>query len=111
MINTVPITHTLCGGLTHTSMFDGNAIDSASGPPIQYFAANFTHDIYSEDISLIDTTNGQNIKPYTVTAYLTSWPSTMSEATADIEFKDPCPDPESVTATVQTNPASYLYTA
>ena len=30
---------------------------------------------------------------------------------AYILFKDPCPDPESVVMTIQTNPAAYLYTA
>jgi len=111
-IVTVPIVHTLCGVLTYTSTFDGNDISSTSSAPIQYFAGNLTHDVYSEDQSLIDTTNGQNIKQYTVTAFLTQWISTVSEvATANIEFKNPCPDPESVTAPVQTNPAAYLYTA
>ena len=105
--------HELCGSLTYTSTFDGAEISSDESVvgPVHYFAANYTHDIYSENQDLIDTTDGQNKKPYTVTAFLSSWPSTSSEATAIIEFLDPCPDPESVIAPDQNNPADYYYTA
>ena len=44
-------------------------------------------------------------------AYLTEYASVVSSvSTADIEFVDPCPDPEALTAPDQTNPADYYYT-
>jgi len=47
-----------------------------------------------------------------VQASLTNYPTTVSEVkTAYIEFKDPCPAPEDLTATEQTNPSDYYYTA
>ena len=49
--------------------------------------------MYSEDFSLIGS------HPYTVTAYLTDYPSLMTQApdaTAMIEFVDPCLDPQLV---------------
>lgn len=110
-IETVPIVHTLCGTVSYSSTFDGNDITDTS-QPVGYHASNRTHDVYSESLALIDTTDGQNLKPYTVTAYLTSYTTvTSSQASGIIEFLDPCPSPESVTAPAQTNPADYYYTA
>ena len=36
--------------------------------------------------------------------------SPIPDATAMIEFVDPCPDPEFVLSAVQTNPPNYFYT-
>ena len=91
----------------------GAAIDPATDPmlnpsvdPVGYDQATRTHTIYSEDTSLY------GLQPYTVRAHLTNYPVTQSsDATATIEFKDPCPDPESVTAPILTDPADYYYTA
>ena len=45
-------------------------------------------------------------------ASLTDYPTTVSEVkTANIEFKDPCPAPEDLTATSQTDPVEYFYTS
>ena len=45
-------------------------------------------------------------------ASLTDYPTIVSEVkTANIEFKDPCPAPEDLTATSQTDPVDYYYTA
>ena len=84
------------------------AIDSAT-TPVGYFAANRTHDLYSEDIALKGT-----IQPYKVRAAFVNYPQITSiapDATANIEFKDPCPDPESVLSALQTNPVDYYFTA
>ena len=114
-IKTKPIVHTLCGTVSYESTYDGDSLKdvvSSSSNPVMYHAANRTHDVYSEDISLIDTTNDQNMKPYTVTAYLTEY-DTVKSATSSgiIEFIDPCPSPESLVAADQNNPADYYYTA
>ena len=68
--------------------------------PVGYDPASRTHTVYSEDFALLD---GQLFKdyPYTVNAYLTNYPVTQSslpDASALIEFRDPCPIPEQVTA-------------
>ena len=105
MIKTVPIEHSLCGGLTYTSTFDGAAI--SVNWPVKYDASTRTHNVYSEDEALKGV-----VKPYTVQASLTDYPTTVSEVkTANIQFKDPCPAPEDLTATSQTNPVDYYYTA
>ena len=97
--------------MSYSSTFDGNDI-TASSTPVGYHASNRTHDVYSENLALIDTTNDQNKKEYTVTAYLTQYTSVTSATSKGIiEFIDPCPSPESVTAPDQTNPADYSYTA
>ena len=77
--------------------------------PLGYFAANRTHDLYSEDLALKGTTQS-----YTVKAAFVQYPqitSSAPDAKAFIEFQDPCPDPESVMMTLQTSPAAYYYTA
>jgi hypothetical protein len=61
MLITTP-SNDLCGDLTYTSTFAGTEIDSDSDAPIQYSADSLTHTVYSEDITLIDTTDNQNIK-------------------------------------------------
>jgi len=62
--------------------------------------------VYSEDFALL------GLRPYTVKAFLTEYAvTTTDDATATIEFLDPCPDPESVVSVLQTNPVDYYYTA
>ena len=74
--------------------------------PVKYDGSTRTHNVYSEDETL------KGIKPYTVQASLTDYPTTVSAVkTANIEFKDPCPAPEDLTVTSQTNPVDYYYTA
>jgi len=46
-----------------------------------------------------------------VTASLSEYSSVSSLASAQIEFMDPCPDPESVLSVLQVDPVDYLYTA
>ena len=92
----------------YTSTFMSLAINEVSAP-LGYFAANRTHDLYTEDLALIGTT-----KSYTVKAAFVQYPqitSSTPDAKADILFKDPCPDPESVSMTLQTSPVYYYYTA
>ena len=72
---------------------------------VGYNPTTLTHTVYSEDFGLI------GVQPYTVTASLTEYSSILSIASAQIEFVDPCYDPESVSPTLQTDPMEYLYTA
>ena len=98
MIKTVPIDHSLCGGLTYTSTFDGAAI--SVNWPVKYDDSTRTHNVYSEDDAL------KAIKPYTMQAYQANYPTTVSEVNiANIDFKDLCPAPDDLTANSQTNPA------
>jgi len=104
----MPIEHTLCGDLIYTSTFMSVAINENS-TPLGYFAANLTHDLYTEDLALQGTTQS-----YTVKASFADYSqitSSAPDAKADILFKDPCPDPESVVMTLQTSPVDYYYTA
>ena len=66
-IQTSPIDHILCGGLTYTSTFNGVAIDANSPAPIHYTGSSRTHNVYSEDTSLLDMTDGTDVSPYTGT--------------------------------------------
>jgi hypothetical protein len=66
-IQTSPITHNLCGGLTYTSTFNGGAIDANSPAPIHYNGSSRTHYLYSENTSLLDMTDGTTVLPYTGT--------------------------------------------
>ena len=61
---------------------------------VGYNPTTLTHTVYSEDFGLI------GIQPYTVTASLTEYLSVSSIASAQIEFVDPCPDPESVISVI-----------
>lgn len=91
--------------MSYRTTFDGSSINDLS-TPLGYFASNRTFDLYSEDMNLV----GQ-IKPYTVQAYLTEYDTvTSSVSTANIEFIDPCPIPEDLTAPDQTDPEDYYYT-
>ena len=57
---------------------------------VGYNPTTLTHTVYSEDFGLI------GVQPYTVTASLTEYSNVSSIASAQIEFVNPCPDPESV---------------
>ena len=78
---------------------DGS-VDPVANPlsnPVGYDSATRTHTVYSEDFSLL------GLREYTVKASLEDYPTTTSaqpDASAMIEFIDPCPDPESVQAIV-----------
>ena len=72
---------------------------------VGYDPALLTFSVYSENFDLI----GQ--QDLTVQAYLMEYTQIVSLiSTVQIEFIDPCPDPESVTSVIQANPADYLYT-
>ena len=60
-IQTVPISHELCGGLTYTSTFNGLAINSSSAWPVKYNGSSLQHSVYSEDTSLLNMTNGTTV--------------------------------------------------
>ena len=79
--------------------------DDAMNDAVGYNPVTLTHSIYSENFALLGT------QPYTVTAALAEYSSVSATANAQIEFLDPCPDPESVDSVIQTNPADYYYTA
>ena len=36
LVNTVPITHTLCGSLTYSATYDGNPINNPTDKPLGY---------------------------------------------------------------------------
>ena len=63
IVNTVPITHTLCGTLDYTSTYDGSPINSPTDQPLGYNPASREFIANSEDPGLDDMT-----KPYTVDA-------------------------------------------
>ena len=60
-IQTVPISHELCGGLTYTSTFNGLAINANSAWPVKYNGSSLQHSVYSEDTSLLNMTNGTTV--------------------------------------------------
>ena len=113
VIKTLPFDHSLCGSLTYTSTFMTVDIDETiavfadpMSDPVRYDQSTLTHAVYSEDFALL------GLRPYTVKAFLTDYAvTTTDDATATIEFLDPCPDPESVVSVLQTNPVDYYYTA
>ena len=84
---------------------DLNPVTQPMADAVGYNPTTLTHSVYSEDFGLI------GVQPYTVTASLTEYSSISSIASAQIEFVDPCSDPKSVSATPQTDPVDYLYTA
>ena len=74
--------------------------------PVGYDSDTRTHTVYSEDFALL------GLRAYTVRASLAEYPSVTTsdpDSEAIIEFLDPCPDPEEVTAVPQTSPAAYPY--
>ena len=77
-----------------TTITNLDPVAQAMSDAIGYNPTTLTHTVYSEDFDLI------GIQPYTVTASLTEYSSVSSKASAQIEFVDPCPDPESVTSVI-----------
>ena len=60
--------------------------------------------IYSEDPNLV------GVHDITITSFLTDYPSIKSLPTSStLEVFDACPDPHSVVAPEQTNPADYYF--
>jgi hypothetical protein len=88
-----------------TAISDLAPFDDTMTDAVGYNPATLTHSIYSENFSLL------GIQPYTVTATLAEYSSVSTTANAEIEFLDPCPDPESVNSVPQTNPVEYYYSA
>jgi len=85
--------------------FRGSVADSTTLPPVAYDSSTNTFQIYSEDLSLIGT---HTIK---VSAKLTTYPVIIvaSPLSTQIKIIDPCIDPQTISAPVQTNPPSYGY--
>ena len=93
LVNTVPITHTLCGALTYSATYDSNPINSPTDQPLGYNPATREFTAESTDLTLDMMT-----KDYTVRAEFTNYPlvdyNTVStaEQTSTITFEmfDPC---------------------
>jgi len=103
---TSPISHSLCGGLTYTATFNGQAINTLTKPPMAYNTATRTFEIYSEDFSLLGD------RTITLAAFLTNYPITKSplpDAPTTIKLLNPCLNPFSLTSNAQINPANYIY--
>jgi len=93
---TQPFQHSLCGLLTYTATFNGQAIDAITKPPMAYDTVTNTFDIYSEDRTLI------GYQVITVAAYLSEYTlvkSSLPDVTTTIEILDPCLDPFTLDAT------------
>ena len=93
VVKTVPIGHTLCGGLTYKANFMDAVIDDTS-TPMTYDSGNYL--FYSEDFDLI------GLQTFTLEAYLTNYPANATPekaVTHTLEVGDPCPDPNSVIVT------------
>jgi len=91
---TNPISHTLCGGFTYSATFM-NSVTDLSTDPMKYDSLTRTYTFYSEDFGLIGS------QPFTLEAHLTLYPVTKTAAQAEsalLTIGDPCPDPDSVTA-------------
>ena len=76
------------------TIIDLDPVAQPMSDAVGYNPITLTHTVYSEDFALI------GVQPYTVTALLTEYSSIASIASAQIEFVDPCPDPESVTSVI-----------
>jgi len=95
-IVTQPFQHNLCGGLTYTATFNGQAINTTTKPPMAYDTATNTFDIYSEDFILLGD------RTITVAASMTDYAVTKTatpDASTTIEIKNPCDNPFSLTPT------------
>lgn len=82
------------------------AITNRFSDPVAYNSDTRTHTIEATNMDLL------GFQPYTVMAYLVDYPSMQSagpDATALIEFIDPCSNPVSVTATPQSGTKTYDY--
>ena len=75
--------------MSYESTFMAAQIDPST-EPVSYDQISLTHTVYSEDLNIV------GIHPYTVNAFLTSYPSVKSpepDATAMIDFLYPCSAP------------------
>ena len=90
-VDTVPITHSLCGDLTYSATYDGNPISSPTDQPLGYNPTSREFIAETTDDSLHGIT-----KTYKVKAEFANWPlatySTVStaEESSTIAFDDPC---------------------
>ena len=95
IVKTLPIDHTLCGGLTYEATLNNLAVDSTT-KPLTYESASRAFYYYSEDHDLIGP------HTFTVQAHLTNYPviATPEKAKSGIlNVGDPCPEPNLVVAT------------
>ena len=111
-VETVPISHSLCGEISYTSTFMTspiNGIDPMADltqDAVGYDPSTRTFTVYSEDFDLL------GLQELTIQAYLVKYTQVVSDiSTTMIEFVDPCIDPEDVLSVSQTNPVDYYYTA
>ena len=88
-----------------TEAIDGiNPIALPLSDAVGYDPASLTFTVYSENFDLVGK------RDYTVQGYLESYTQVVSDvSTAQIEFTDPCLDPESVVSVLQSNPEPYFY--
>lgn len=106
-LNPVPLATNLCGPFEYIATFNSVDINDAS-VPLSFDSTVSQFSLYSEDFNLI---NGSP-HTYSMKASLVNYPDVESlEVFGSIEISDPCPSPNSVTASSsQTNPAPYFYT-
>lgn len=105
-LDTVPITHSLCGDFTYLATFDSNYIDTLSSPMV-YDTTSRTYSIYSEEFGLIGS------HTFTLEGFLTDYPVTATATqalTSTIVIVDPCIDPDLLEATTQAPIDDYYYT-
>ena len=94
---TVPVEHSLCGGLTFVAKFDGNPV---TGAVLTYDESARQFTLQSDDENLFKV-----VRTYSVEAELTLYPAASyptaatARAIADIFFDNPCEDPAELLAT------------
>ena len=72
-----------------------NPMDDLTQNAVGYDPASLKFTVYSEDFGLL------GLQDLTVQAYLVEYTQIVSEISqTTIEFKDPCPDPESVDSVI-----------
>ena len=87
-----PIATSLCGPLTYTATFNGFEINESS-VPLRYDSTMNQFGIFSNDFNML----GDHV--YTLKASLEQYPDIEStEVSGLIQIQDPCPNPQSVTA-------------
>ena len=107
-IMTQPATHTLCGDILLTPLYEGAGL-SAPGTPITYSTSTGDFTVESDRGDLIDTTKG-----YSLVATLANWPPadypghSVTTETRDgvINFTNPCDEPFTFTVPTQDAPGS-----
>lgn len=109
VVQTTPVSHSLCGALTVNALYEGGPIDE-DDMPLAYTSGSNEFVIDSDDVTLVGQT-----KTYTLEATFTNYPTstfptvTRQSQTKNINFNNPCEDPFSFAATPQTNPDDYSY--